>query len=315
MRCEKLFYTFDVLQDRYLAVRATPGDWGLIDLAVPLTRQTLLRGQPEYLHGLFDAAAGASDAGVRALWDLVEQEHPRLDVTLRACRYPHRVRTWKALDSGRFLPLQEPGPYRGAPPKEIHLAETATRLKDEDPEQAVRTIVCREIVGGPKKDRWHPLFTTSLGEADEVLGLFRVRQHHEQAYRVGVYDESLDAVPCGYDKQSPDPKRPRFQRGPLQMIGWLVALVYNAVADFAEALEGDWAGSQVRTLRRTFLNRPGQLYATPEALIVCLDPFAGQEALLPVIDNFNAKGHRLPWLENRRLVMSLTPRHQQRAGP
>ena len=41
MRCEKLFYSYDLLSGRYLAVRATPGDWGLIDLAVPLTRQTL----------------------------------------------------------------------------------------------------------------------------------------------------------------------------------------------------------------------------------------------------------------------------------
>ena len=47
MRCEKLFYTFDVLNQRYLAVRATPGDWGLIDLALPLCQQTLRRGQPE----------------------------------------------------------------------------------------------------------------------------------------------------------------------------------------------------------------------------------------------------------------------------
>ena len=53
-----------------------------------------------------------------------------------------------------------------------------------------------------------------------------------------MYDAFLDAVPCGYDKDSPDPKRPRFQRGPLQMIGWLVALVYNGVADFAERLVG-----------------------------------------------------------------------------
>src|SRR4029077_9473717 len=40
-RCETLFYTYDVLNDRFLAVRATPGDTGLIDLAVPLTRQTI----------------------------------------------------------------------------------------------------------------------------------------------------------------------------------------------------------------------------------------------------------------------------------
>jgi hypothetical protein len=315
MRCEKLFYTFDVFSGRYLSVRATPGDGSLSAWAVPLVRQTLARGRPRYLHALFDAGAGQSDAGVRALWDLVQECQPRLDVTMRACRYPHRMRQWQALPSGLFVPQQEPGPYVGAPPKEIRLAETQTVLKDESDAQAVRTIVCREVVPGPKKDRWHPLFSTSLIEPDGVLGLFRLRQHHEQAYRVGVYDESLDGVPCGYDKHSPDPKRPRFQRGPLQMIGWLVALVFNAVADFAQAREGDYDGCHIRTLRRMFFNRPGQLYATPEALIVCLDPFTGQEALVPVVDAFNAAGHRLPWLDNRHLVMSLTPRHRQRDGP
>jgi hypothetical protein len=315
MRCEKLFYAYDLLSRRYLAVRATPGDGGLIDLAVPLARQTLERGQPAYLHALFDAGAGQSDTGVRALWELVEEQHPRLDVTLRACRYPHRVRNWKALPSGLFVPQQEPGPYVGAPPKEVRLAETETVLKGEADEQAVRTVICREVVPGPKKDRWHPLFTTSLVGADEVLSLFRARQHHEQAYRVGVYDESLDAVPCGYDKDSPDPKRPRFQRGPLQMLGWLVGLLYNAVGDFASALAGDFVGCHVRTLRRLFFNRPGQLYETPEALVVRLDRFTGQEALIPVIDAFNAAGHRLPWLENRQVVISLTPDSQLQSGP
>src|SRR4051794_30054384 len=137
--------------------------------------------------------------------------------------------------------------------------------------------------------------------------MFRLRQRHEQAYRVGVYDEGLDAVPCGYDKESPDPKHPRFRRGPLQLLGWLVALVFNAVADWAEGLAGDWAGSHVRTLRRQFFNRPGQLYLTPESLVVLLEPFAGQEALVPVLDEFNAAVHRLPWLENRQVILSLTP--------
>jgi hypothetical protein len=314
MRCEKLFYSFDVLRDRYLALRATPGDWGLIDLALPLARQTLERGRPDRLHALFDAGAGQADAGVRALWDLAAARAD-LDVTLRACRYPHRVRTWKALPSGLFVSSQEPGPYVGAPSKEIRLAETTTVLKGETTAQAVRTIICREVVPGPKKDRWHPLFTTSLAEPLEVLTLFRARQHHEQGYRVGVYDAFLDAVPCGYDKESPNPKRPRWQRGPLQMIGWLVALVYNAAADFAAALAGDFAGCHVRTLRRKFFNRPGTLYETAEALIVQLDQFAGQEALVPVIDRFNEAGHRLPWLENRRVVVSLTPRQPPRAGP
>ena len=132
---------------------------------------------------------------------------------------------------------------------------------------------------------------------------------------MGVYDEFLDAVPCGYDKVSPDRKRPRFHRGPLQMIGWLVALVFNAMADLTPHLGQEYVNSHVRTLRRTFFNRPGQLYLTPQALIVYLEPFDEQEALVPLIDTLNAAGHRLPWLENRQLVISLLPRSRDRAGP
>lgn len=314
MRCEKLFFSYDVLNNRYLAVRATPGDWTLMDLAVPLTRQTLLCGRPSYLHAIFDAGAGKSDAGVRALLDLTD-EYDNLDVTVRACRYPHRMRCWKKLPSGLFVSYSEPGGYTGAPPKEIRLAETTTVLKGETAEQAVRTIICREMAPGPKKDRWHPLFTSSEVAPLDVLTIFRGRQNHEQAYRVGVYDEFLDAAPCGYDKDSPNPKRPRFQRGGLQMIGWLIALVYNAVADLAVALEGDYEGSHIRTLRRMFFNRPGTLYQTPEVLIVLLEPFKGQEALTGVIDDFNEQGHRLPWLGNRSVVISLSPQPRPGRGP
>jgi hypothetical protein len=314
MRCEKLFYSFSINTGRFLAVRATPGNWGLADVAVPLVRQVLDRGRPRTVHALFDAGAGKADADVRTLWNLAGEDR-RLDVTLRACRYPHRLRHWKQLPSGLFVSVMEPGVCVAAPPKELRLAETTTVLKGESAEQAVRTIVCREIAPGPKKDRWHPLYTTSAGFPEDVLTVFRSRQHHEQAYRVGVYDAFLDAVPCGYDKESPDRKRPRFHRGPLQMIGWLVALVYNAVGDFASALAGDLAGCHVRTLRRMFFHRPGTLYETSEALIVHLDSFGGQEAIVPVVDAFNAARHRLPWLENRQVVISLTPPAQPRAGP
>ncbi len=307
MRCQKLFYGYDLLNGRYLTVRATPGNWGLIDRAVPLTRQTLQRGPPASLHALFDAGAGQSDVGVRALWDLADTYHPRRDVTMRACRYPHRVAPWKALPAEEFAVYEEPGPYVRARPKEVRVTETTTVLKDEDAEQAVRTIVCREGVPGPKKDRWQPLYTTARLSPYEEVTLFRTRQNHEQSYRVGVYDEFLDAVPCGYDKESPDPKRPRFHRGPLQRIGWLVAVVYNGVADLAEQLLGEFQGSHVRTLRRRFFNRPGTLYETAEALLVHVDRFAGQEAIIPLVDAFNAAGHRLPWLEDRRVVISLAP--------
>jgi hypothetical protein len=314
MRCEKLFYSFSINCGRFLAVRATPGNCGLADVAVPLVQQVLDWGCPRSVQALFDAGAGKADADVRALWDLAGEDR-RLDVTLRACRYPHRLRQWKQLPSGLFVSIAEPGVCVGAPPKEIRLAETTTVLKGESPEQAVRTIVCREVAPGPKKDRWHPLHTTRAGLPEDVLTVFRSRQCHEQAYRVGVYDEFLDAVPCGYDKESPDRQRPRFHRGPLQLIGWLIALVYNAVGDWTLALAGDFAGCHVRTLRRKFFQRPGTLYATPEAMIVHLDPFAGQEALVPVIDRFNAARHRMSWFDNRQVVISLTPPAPPGAGP
>jgi hypothetical protein len=312
MRCEKLFFGYDAFHRRFLCVRAAPGNVGLRDLSVSLTQRILRDGQPRSLHALFDAAAGKSDADIRALWDLVDEDL-RLTVTLRACRYPTRVAQWKRLPSGLFVAYEEPGPYGEAPLKEIRLAETETTLRGESAEDAVRTIVCRELGRGPKKDRWHPLYTTSAAEPVDVLQDFRQRQHHEQGYRVLGHDLFVDAVPCGYDKESSDPQRPRWHRGPLQMMGWLAALLYNALSDLALSLPERLWHAQVDTLRRLLLNRPGQLYVTGEALIVYFDRFAGQEMLVPLLDDVNARAVRLPWLGNRRLVLSLTP--AARAGP
>jgi hypothetical protein len=314
MRCEKLYFGYDVAHDRFLNVRGAPGNVELRDVSLPMLQEVLTRGRPRHLHALFDAGAGKSDADVRALMDLAERT-PSLEVTLRACRYPSRVELWKALPAEEFTSYEEAGACVNAPPKQIRLADTHTTLKDEEAMQAVRTIVCREIVPGPKKDRWHPLYTTSRAQPLEVLHAFRARQHHEQGYRVGVHDQHLNATPCGYDKHSPDRRRPRFHRGPLQMIGWLAALVYNAVADLAGHLPECYRGLHVSTLRRTFFNQPGQLYVTPTALIVQLDRFSQEQALIPLVDSLNRQSCCVPWLDNRRLVLSLTPPDYPQAGP
>jgi hypothetical protein len=315
VRCEKRFFGYHVAWERYLCVQATPGHVELRDLAIPRTRRVLSAGEPRHRHALFDAGAGQSDADVRALLQRAA-DTPNLTVTLRACRYPHRVRACKQRPSGLFVAYEEAGPWVGAPPKEIRLAETATVLKGESADQAVRTIVCREVVPGPKPDRWHPLSTSGTAEPVAVLDDFRQRPHQEQAYRIGVHDEYRNATPCGDDKESPDRQRPRFHRGPLQRIGWLLALVDNAIGDLGVQLADRYHRAHVETLRRTFFNRPGKLSLTPEALIVYLGPFRGQEDLLPLIDGVNAEHCRLPWLENRRLVLSLTPGlPPQRGGP
>jgi len=313
MRCEKLYMGYDVNLRRFATIKATPGNVELRDVAVLLTRRVLRYGQPASLHALFDAGAGKSDANVRALLELAEAtEH--LEVTLRACRYPSRMEAWKRLPADAFTIYEEPGVCVGARPKEIRVAETRTVLKDESPEQAVRTIVCRQVIPGPKKDRWHPLYTSSDAEAGEVVETFRLRQHHEQGYRVQVHDENLNAVPCGYDKESPDRRHPRFHRGPPQLAGWLAGLVYNACAAFLEGLSPALAGKFVSTARRMFFNHKADLYRTSKALIVYMEEFPEQDLLVDYIDQFNAAQHRIPWLENRQLILSLSP-HAARAGP
>jgi hypothetical protein len=37
--------------------------------------------------------------------------------------------------------------------------------------------------------------------------------------------------------------------------------------------------------------------------------------LEPVVDAFNAAGHRLPWLEDRQVVVSLTPPPRRQGDP
>jgi hypothetical protein len=316
MRCEKLYYGFDLRQKRFVTVKATPGKVELRDVSGLLTRRVLRFGQPASLHALFDAGAGKSDADVRALLTLAETT-PNLEVTLRACRYPHRVNRWKQLPAEQFTSYQDPGDCEGAPLKEVRLAETTTVLKGETEQEAVRTIICRQVISGPRKDRWHPLYTSRLEMPPrELLEEFRQRQHQEQGYRVEVHDAFLDAVRCGYDKDSPNRKRPRFCRGPLQMLGWLVGLFYNACADFAAELGTAWEGSFIRTLRRTFFNQPGSIYCTPTAVIVYLDrEFREQVELLPIIDRINAQHLRIPWMDDRLLVLSARPDLGPRAGP
>ena len=318
MRCEKLYYSYDLRQRRFVTLKATPGNVELRDVSEPLVRRVLRHGHPATLHAFFDAGAGKSDADVRGLLALAEQT-PNLEVTLRACRYPHRVALWKSLPADAFVTYEEPGDCSGARPKEVRLAETVTVLKGESESDAVRTIICRQVIPGPKKDRWHPLYTSqSADQADprEVLDAFRERQHHEQAYRVEVHDAFLNAARCGYDKASPDRHRPRFCRGPLQMIGWLTGLLYNACGDFADALGSVWSGTFIRTLRRTFFARPGNIYCTPTSVIVYFDgAFNYQGDILPIIDRINAGQHRIPWMGNRLLVLSLRPDATSRAGP
>ena len=64
------------------------------------------------------------------------------------------------------------------------------------------------------------------------------------------------------------------------MIGWLIALVYNAVGDFASALPGDFLARNTYEDTTANVLRPAG-DAVPDArrrLIVHLDRFGGQDS-------------------------------------
>jgi hypothetical protein len=121
-----------------------------------------------------------------------------------------------------------------------------------------------------------------------------------------VHDLALDAVPNGYDKHGP-PRAPGFRPNALTWAAWARALAANLIETLGARLGGPWRHAHPRTLRRTFLNRPGTLRETPQALVVELDRFPQQDALCPLVEAVNAARVRILGAggKSRRLLMVL----------
>ena len=308
MKVEKLFTGFDVRGRHFLRLWSTPGSVELYQVARQLAQRLRRRSGGAHLRLLVDAGAAKQDAAVAALL----RATPGVTVLMRAPRHPGRLRRWRALPTRAFRTYREPGPFTGAPPKCLRVAETRTPLKGDGPHQrGVRTIVAVEGAGPApgrcRKDRWHILYVNDeRTDAYALIQEFRQRQHHEQGYRIGVHDLDLDAVPSGYAKRS-DPARPAFRPAALTWAAWTKLLAANLIESLGAQLGGSWRHAHPRTLRRTFLARPGTLRETPEALLVDLDWFPEQEALHPLVDALNAARVHLPGPggRHRRLFLAL----------
>lgn len=312
LRCEKLFYFFDVDGNRFRLLLPTPGRVGLSGLAGRLVGQFRREARPAAIRLLLDAGAIVKHSKFRAL--LLE---PKVTVLARAPRSRRLMREWKALPPDRFVEHREPGEWVDAPDKRLFVAETRTSLRGDRPKhRPVRTIVAKESAnarGRPKRERWHVIFTNDETTAPyDLIREFRTRQHHEQGYRVLVHDEALDAVTNGYNKWARNRKRPGFNHGPIQTVAWIKALAYNALRALSERLPGRLARAHPRTLRRFFLNRPGTIWQTPTDVIVQMDHFPEQRHIEHLVSEINDKALRLPWLADRRLVLSLTPKPARR---
>jgi hypothetical protein len=308
MKVEKLFTGFDLHGRQFLQLWTTPGNVELYQVARRLARRLRRAGGGARLRLLLDAGAAKRDATVAVLL----RQTPGVTILMRAPRHPDRMRRWRALPARAFQTHREPGPFTGAPPKLLRVAETRTRLKGDGPHQrGVRTLVAVEAggapAGRPRKDRWHILYVNDeRTPAYRLIQEFRQRQHHEQGYRIGVHDLDLDAVPSGYAKAS-RPQRPAFRPAALSWAAWTKVLAANLIERLGARLGPPWRHAHPRTLRRTFLNRPGTLRETPDTLLVELDWFPQQAALRPLVDALNAARVHLPGPggRRRRLLMAL----------
>lgn len=312
MPVEKLTFSFHVGLRSLLSLVVSPGDAKLTDLAKTLLARlrARLRGAPVCL--LLDAGAAQDTNSLLSLTDAKKQ------VTLvRAPRRPHYVDAWKRIPEPAWQRLEEPGPFVAAPPKIIHIAETTTALTDSrSPHKRtvlVRTIVVREHSRrGPEKDRWHALWVFSDDEtpAYTLVQRFRQRQHHEQRHRILLHDAFVDAAPSGYDKRSPDPKQPRFSPAALALYTWLSGHATDVLDRLTARLPARFRHAHPRTLRRFLFAQPGELYLLgPDRLLVVLHATRLRPLWQALINKLNRDPVRIPWLQNRKLLLNLAPKN------
>lgn len=306
MRLEKLTYSFCLKTRMLLSLVAGPGDQSLLATLQTLLQRLLPRLGGAELRLYLDAEAAKNHKG---LLDLVEN-YPSTSFIVRTPRRPGYVADWEALPPEAFRSLQEPGPYKGAPPKQIHVAETRTLLQGPHGPASVRTIVVREA-NHKGKERWHALwvFHDSTSFPETLIRRYRQRQHHEQRYRVMARDCGLETAPSGYSKKSADPAHPDFCDNALGLFGWVVGLATNVLEGWSLRLPQRFVHAFPRTLRRWFFAVPALLYEGTDSLLVVLRPVRFRPLWMTLVERANRSPVRIPWFHNKRLLFSLEGKH------
>ncbi len=315
MPVEKLTFSFHVGLRSLLSLVVSPGDAKLTDLAKALLARLRARLRGASVCVLLDAGAAQDTNALLSLTDAKKQ------VTLvRVPRRPHYVAAWKRIPEAAWQRHEEPGPFVVAPPKIIHIAQTTTALTDSrSPHKRtvlVRTIVVREQSRrGPEKDRWHALwvFADDKTPSYDLVQRFRQRQHHEQRHRILLHDAFVDAAPSGYDKRSPDPKQPRFSPAALALYTWLCGHTTDVLDRLTARLPERFRHAHPRTLRRFLFAQPGELYLLgPDRLLVVLHATRLRPLWQSLIAKLNRDPVRIPWLQNRKLLLNLAPKNAPR---
>jgi hypothetical protein len=314
MRAEKLFFSFDTAARTLLDLVVTPGNGRLAPVASKMLGALRARCRNSPLRAILDAGAAQNHGEMLEVAD----RNPNQVLLVRAPRRKAYLDRWKALPEELFTAYDEPGRYKGAPAKRIHVAQTTTAIRTAKgaPVRQVRTLVVREQKR-QGKDRWHALFVfrDNATDALTLIKEYRARQHHEQAYRILLHDAFVDTVPSGYSKHSRNPDRPGFRKNAMTLYAWLAGLAVNALTAFSDSLPERFKWAHPRTLRRWWFNFPADLYLTDRALFVVLHPRWFRSWWKQKVEQLNAKKMRIPWMDDRLVLYSLEPPLPKSAEP
>lgn len=318
MKVEKLFFSYGVGARQLLSLWATRGHVKLVTASEKLLSRLRPRAAGACIRVILDA--GAADNHGRLL-SLVDR--PRQVTLVRTPRRPAYRRHWESLPGRCWTRVEEPGPHQAAPKKIIHIAETRTTLKDRSRGGGGRSVSARTIVireqARKGKLRWHAIwvFGDDKTSALKVLEEFRTRQHHEQTYRVMLHDLFVDTAACGYNKQSVNPTRPGFKQNAITLCGWIAAVANNSLDALTKMVAPHLdVHAHPRTLRRWLINVPADIYLGMGTLIVHLKPAKLHNLWVVLARTANARAVRIPWMENRRLILALErPNRPRQAEP
>jgi hypothetical protein len=296
-----------------LDLMVTPGNGKLARIASLMLGGLRARSRSP-MRVVLDAGAAQSHADLLRVAD----QNPNQVLLVRAPRRQAYLARWAALPTSAFSAHDEPGRYKGAAPKRIHIVETTTRIRalKNAPHREVRTIVIREEKRRGK-DRWHAIFVFRDNATSplELLHEFRARQHHEQSYRVLLHDAFVDTVPSGYNKKSKNPDRPGFRKNAITLYAWLAGLAVNAMTALTAELPKRFSLAPPRTLRRWWFNFPADVYSTESHLLVVLNPRWFRSWWERKVLELNRQNVRIPWMRDRLVRYSLSPLPHRRSEP
>ena len=118
--------------------------------------------------------------------------------------------------------------------------------------------------------------------------------------------DQIPALPRSHPhKKSSNPTRTGFRQAGITLYAWTVALATHALADLTNMLPSTFRRAHPRTLRRWFLHTPAALFLGQGTLIVALQPRVMLQTWHVLIDRINRSRFHIPWLDNRRLVLSI----------